>query len=391
MAPLRLAHLVSHPIPYKAPLYRALAQRPEVELTVHFYSDASVRGYHDLEFGREVQWDTPLLEGYRSRFAPSSATTGVPGRGSAFYPDVVRDVVAGDYDALWMNTYADANAWALAAVEPLRGTRVYVREEQTLLHDRPVRKAVAKRVGLRALFARTWGLYIGEESRRHFLHYGMPAVRLFRACYCVDNEFFQRRGEELRPRRRELRAQFGIESDSPVVVYVAKLIPKKDPFLLLDAFERVRAQAECSLLMVGDGELLPEARRRVAARGVPDVHFAGFVNQGRLPEAYLSADIFCLPSVWGETWGLVVNEALNFALPVVVTDKVGSGTDLVDDGRSGFIVPAGEPEPMAARLLELVGDERMREEFGRRGRERVDQYSVEVCADEIVRACLAGR
>ena len=77
---VRVAHLVSHPIHYQAPLYRELAARPDLDLTVYFYSDASVRGYRDVEFGHEVEWDTPLLEGYRSRFLPSAARTGIQSR-----------------------------------------------------------------------------------------------------------------------------------------------------------------------------------------------------------------------------------------------------------------------------------------------------------------------
>jgi glycosyltransferase involved in cell wall biosynthesis len=392
VAPLRLAQLVSHPIPYKAPLYRELARRPEIDLTVHFYSDASVRGYHDLEFGREVQWDTPLLDGYRSRFAPSAARNGAPGKyGSPPRLDVVRDVLAGRYDVVWMNSYADGNAWLVAAAELARRSRVLIREEQTLLHPRPWYKAALKEVALRALFSRTWGLYIGEQSRQHFLHYGMPEGRLFPSRYCVDNDFFQRKGEELRPRTAELRAGFGIESEAPVVLCVAKTIPKKAPLVLIEAFAQLRARRPCSLLMVGEGELLPAARALVEERRIPDVHFAGFLNQTEVPAAYVAADVFCLPSLFHETWGLVVNEALNFSLPVVVSDKVGCGVDLVQPGKSGFVVPAGEAAPLAESLEVLVAHEELRRSFGRKGFARVNEYSIEACADGIVEACVAGR
>lgn len=389
--PVRVAHLVSHPIHYQAPLYREVSSRPEVDLTVYFYSDASVRGYHDREYGREVRWDTPLLDGYRSRFLPSAARTGIQAPyGSAPNWDVLREVLSDGYDALWIHGYAHLNAWLAAAVAPLRHARVLIREEQTLLHERPWHKAALKEMALRPLFARAYGLYIGEENRRYFRHYGLADERLFPARYCVDNAYFRRRAEELQPRRDELRAELGIvDPELPVILYVGKLIPKKAPLVLVEAFERLRERRPCALLMVGEGELRQAVEELVASRGIPDVHLVGFVNQQKLPEAYVAADMLCLPSVRHETWGLVVNEALNFELPVVVSDKVGCAADLVRPGGNGFVVPAGEPEQLADALELLVGDEELRRSFGRRGRELVDGYSIESCADGIVAACLA--
>ncbi len=69
---VKLAYLVSHPIQYQAPLLRRIAQEPDIDLTVFFGSDFSVRGYKDEGFGGvDVKWDVPLLEGYRHEFLPA--------------------------------------------------------------------------------------------------------------------------------------------------------------------------------------------------------------------------------------------------------------------------------------------------------------------------------
>ena len=70
----RVAVLNSHPIQYFAPLYRYLAASPEIDLTVFFLSDLSVREYHDPGFGRAFKWDVPLLGGYRHEFLPCIGT-----------------------------------------------------------------------------------------------------------------------------------------------------------------------------------------------------------------------------------------------------------------------------------------------------------------------------
>ena len=137
-------------------------------------------------------------------------------------------------------------------------------------------------------------------------------------------------------------------------------------------------------MVVGDGPALLDLKARYR-----DVLFLGAKHGAELASLYAAADVFCLPSVLNETWGIVVNEALNFGLPVVVTDKVGCAPDLVHEGDNGFVVPAGLAGPLAAALERLVADAELRARFGRRSREIVAQYSVEACADGIVAACLA--
>ena len=84
--------------------------------------------------------------------------------------------------------------------------RVLIRDEQTLLHGRPAHKAVVKAGALRALYSQASALYIGEENRRYFAHYGMPPERMFAARYCVDNGRFRDAEMALAPERAEIRS-----------------------------------------------------------------------------------------------------------------------------------------------------------------------------------------
>ena len=81
--------------------------------------------------------------------------------------------------------------------------------------------------------------------------------------------------------------------------------------------------------------------------------WAGFLNQSQLGEAYAIADCLVLPSDWGETWGLVVNEAMATGLPCVVSDRVGCGPDLVVPGVTGDVVPFGDVPALSAALQKL--------------------------------------
>jgi len=384
----RVAHLVSHPVQYYAPLYRELARREAIDLTVFFYSAATIAAYHDPGFGRTVRWDRELLDGYCARFCPSASRTPAGG-GWRRRPnwDVVRAVSGGDFDAVWLHGYNHPTSLLAAAAARAHGAALLIRDDQTLLHPRRWWRRAAKALVLRALFRRATGLYVGAQSRRHFAHYGIPAERLVAAPHCVDNEFFQSCAEALRPQRRALRGAFGIPDDAPVVLFSGKLIPKKQPLALLDAYARVRRERPCWLLMVGEGGERARIEEAVARHGLPSVRLAGFLNQSELPNAYAAADLLVLPSGWDETWGLVVNEALNFSLPVIVSDRVGCAEDLVRPGWNGFVVGHADVGALARAIGTLVAEPGARAMLGARGRTLVDGYSVERCADGIEAAC----
>jgi glycosyltransferase involved in cell wall biosynthesis len=387
--PVRLAHIVTHPIQYFAPLYRELERRPEVELTVFFASDFSVRGYQDPGFGREVAWDVPLLDGYRYRLLPSARGRVLTGDDALHKPslDVLRAATGKSFEAVWVHGYASVNTWLAFLATRLRRRTFLVRDEPTLEHSRSRWRRALKYPVLWSVFRNSAGLYIGERNRRYLLHYGMRPDRLFPARYCVDNAFFRARLEELQPDRESLRASFGIADGAPAILFCGKFVQKKQPLQTIEAFARLRRRRPCWLLMAGDGELRAEAERLVAEREIPNVAFAGFLNQTEIARAYVAADAFVLFSSDFETWGLVVNEAMNFSLPVVVSDKVGCCEDLVRDGENGHVVPHDDVEALASALEDTLRTPERIRELGRRSREIVDEYSIEGCADGIVAAC----
>lgn len=378
--PVRLLHLVHHPIQYFAPLYRELARRPEIDLTVAFWSDMGARSYTDPGFSSDVQWDVPVREGYRHWFLAGPACTRSLGVASA--------VLARRCDVVWIHGYSSPGAWLVVASCSARGVPVFIREEATLLDPRPAAKRLVKALVLPILFRLVHGLCIGHQNRRYFERYGLRGRRLFLARYSVDNAFFRKQAAVLAPERDAIRRSFGLRPDQPVVLFCGKLIPKKDPLLLLRAFATVRRAVPCSLLIAGDGPLRAEAEELVRREPVPDVLITGFLNQSELPRAYAAADVAVLPSAERETWGLVVNEAMNFGLPVVVSDRVGCAADLVHDGENGSVFPAGSADALAGALRRLVADLPRCRRWGERSRTIAGDYDLSVTADEIVRAVL---
>jgi glycosyltransferase involved in cell wall biosynthesis len=387
--PIRLAVLAASPMYYHAAHYRAVAAHPALDLTAIFASSEGLRP-HDAGYAQPIVWDVPATGGYRHTFLRRADANEIGGGFMSLHDwDAVGAVVRGRYDVLWLHGYNFLTHQLAATTQRLLGLPLLVREEQTLLHPRPPLKAFAKFLALRLFLTQARALYVGTENRRWFERYGVPRERLHFTPYCVDNERLARAATELKPERTKLRESFGIARDGgPVVLTVARLILKKQPLALLDAFDRLRCDTNCTLLLVGSGSLEDEVRRK--AEKIPGVVVAGFLNQSEIVKAYACADVFTLFSARDETWGLAVNEAMNFGLPVVASDKVGCASDLVREDVNGFVVDHRDPAALAGRLGSLVSSPELRERMGAASRDAIREWSVDASLAGVVDAVRAS-
>lgn len=376
--PFRLAIVASHAVQYQAPLFRRLARCPAIDLTVLFCSNFGAEPYFDRGFERPIQWDRPLLDGYRSQMLwNGSPRPDVSRFWGVVNPEVVRVLRNGRFDAVWLNGWSRASYWLAMAACIASGIPVLMRGETNLLAPVPPWKRLAKKGVLGTLFRWVQGfLAIGSANRDFYRAHGVDDNRIFLTPYAVDNDFFLSRARELARRRDELRRNLGL-SEAPIVMFCGKLGHVKAPGDLLEGFARVRRNGERAILLfVGDGPLRGALENRVQELGVDGVVFAGFKNQEELPSLYAAADVLVVPSL-SEAWGLVVNEAMCFGLPVIVSDRVGAAVDLVREGENGFIFPVGDIDRLAEDLSSVLRDSDLRRRLGQRSREKIRRWSYE--------------
>ena len=382
---VRLAYLVSHPIQYQAPLLRRIAEEPEIDLTVFFGSDFSVRGYRDEGFGVGVKWDIPLLDGYRHEFLPKLRDRGTVSVASPLNYGIVSRLrgVGGDaaFDALWVHGYATVNAMHGIVAAKALGIPVLLRAEGWL-GDRGrsgVRLAIKRAMfaGLRQMVNGV--LPIGRLNAEYWRHYFGDDVPQFPMPYAVDNGYFADRAREAGAGRAGLQAELGLDPARPVVLFASKLQPRKHCDHLIEAYARLPHEAGADphayLVIVGDGAERAALERQAAATGFGSIRFCGFRNQSELPRFFDLATVFVLPSRH-EPWGLIVNEVMNAARPAIVSDDVGCAPDLIDDGVNGCIVPVGDVDALA-RALRRVLEPGVAEAMGQRAYERIQGWSFE--------------
>jgi glycosyltransferase involved in cell wall biosynthesis len=384
----RLVVFQTHPVQYHAPLYRELARRG-VPLHVVYGSDFSCVGYHDAGFGRDVRWSGDLLAGYASSFLSTVAGGGarsVEALDGARVPAAMRE--AGDAVVLALGHGHPFDRAVIRAA--LRGARPLVLrpEAADAVRRRGPLRAALRSILLRALYRRVAAACaIGATARRHFLAHGLAPQKIFASPYAVDAASFDA-DEEARTRLRSaFRGSHGIAEEAVVVGFSGKLIPEKGIAVLAEAIGLLPAstRARVTLLVAGDGPLRGALAERLRAAGVTAV-FAGFLNQDALSPAYHAMDLLVLPSIDGETWGLVVNEALLHGTPVLVSDRVGCASDLARDPAVGAVCRAAEPAALAQALAAMLAT--LPADAGRRAacRRAVAGYALSDAADGIVRA-----
>ncbi len=352
----RGAFVTSHPIQYQVPVFRELAKSTSVDLTVAFamLPDAVTQG---AGFAQGFSWDIPLLDGYKYHVlknkSPNPSVTQFRGCDT---PDIGKWLKANQFDAVIVNGWVVKTCLqALAAAKRLR-IPCLVRGEANHLRPRPWWKKYLQRQLVRRFDA---FLPIGKANRAFYQAYGVRAEQLFDAPYCIDNERFGATAELHRVDRPALRKRWGIPQAATCLLYCGKFEAKKHPMELLialrQAIEQLPDKHLIFLLMVGDGALREACQQYVQMHELP-VSFVGFLNQSEIPAAYVAADCLVLPSDFGETWGLVVNESFACGTPAIVSSLVGCREDLIKEGETGWSFPFGDWQALSERIRSLALD-----------------------------------
>ncbi len=380
----KLAIIMSHAIQYQVPLLRKLAFSEKVDLMVYFNWDFGVKETYESDFGVKVKWDIPILDGYKHKFLKNFSLRPSSGFWGQLNFGIISALVRGRYKAVLIYGWNSFVNWLAFFTALIIGTPVIIQGESPLnqeLLKSGWKQKVKKFIFKKLFFPRISSfLYIGEENRKFYKYYGVPDEKLFFVPYAVDNERYITAKKELGIKNYKLREELGIKKDAIVILFVGKLIEKKRPFDLLKAYknlENIKTQEHknISLIFVGDGNLRRDLENYAQSHNLKNVHFVGFKNQTELPEYYALSDIFVLPSGIGETWGLVVNEAMCFSLPVIVSDMVGCALDLIKENQNGFIFPLGNIEKLAEYLKELILNENKRKIFSEKSFEIIQNYS----------------
>ncbi len=373
----RVLFVASHPVQYQAPLFGRMARHPSLDLHVAYCSLRGAEAGHDPEFGANIQWDVPLLDGY--------SWTNVPNRGSGaesffglFNPGLWKLIRGGNYDAVVSYVgYVRASFWvALAAAKLSNAAFIFGTDAVSLTpRDGPAWKSKVKKFLWPRLFRLADQVIAPSAGTRDLMGtLNIPADRVTLIPYVVDNDWWMQRSKLVD--RPAVRAGWGAAPDTLVILFSAKLQPWKRPLDLLRAFAKADPP-NTLLLFAGAGPLLRRLESEAASLGIASrVRFLGFANQSQLPAVYTAADLLVLPSEF-EPFGLVVNEAMCCGCAVAASDRCGAARDLVAPVDPRLVFPCGDVAALATILRDAAIDRPRLQSVGQVGLAHIQTWSPE--------------
>ena len=388
--PYRLAIISTHPIQYHAPWFRGLAAHPDLRIHVYYCHKATPQEQAQAGFGVAFDWDVPLLDGYPHSFLENVAIH--PGHGSFVgfdTPEIGNIIRERQYDAVLVNGWNYKSAWQAIWAAWRSGVKVLVRGDSHLRAPRSLPVRLTKAIAYRRFVPRFDAcLAAGEWSHEYFAYYGARPDRIFFVPHAIDSEYMACESRRFQAMRSEFRRQWGLLEESVVFLFVGKFTETKRPLDFVHALhDASRNEASVQGLMVGDGPLRKACEDFVRSHQAP-VMFAGFLNQSQIVCAYATGDVLVLPSA-GETWGMVVNEAMACSRPCLVSDRVGCGPDLVLPERTGVVFPHCDVPALAASMVKLARNPSQIAVMGENAHNKMRNYSVRAAVEGVLQSLAA--
>ena len=375
--PVRLAIVASHPIQYNSPLFRCLSKSNKLKVKV-FYSWEGTCNKIDPEFKQKITWDIPLLEGYDFTFVKNrSKDPGTHHFVGLDNPDMCNKIEK------WGATAVLVYGWAFKThLEVLRHFShkipVFFRGDSTMQTGGNTLRLFIRKYFLKWVYRHVdIVFYPGIKSRKYYKYCGLGDSRLKLVPHSVDNTFFSLNSTNYEQLASIEKKKLNIPESALVLLFAAKMVPRKQPMFLLQAVTELQRQnglRPIHLIYVGTGPLLEDIKK--SASGLSNVHFLGFKNQTQMPIVYRLGDVYVLPSTI-EAWGLSVNEAMACSRPVLVSDRVGCAPDLVKPDISGDIFSANDLQQLKTIIKSYALDKNKLESMKKSAKDLIGDWAIE--------------
>lgn len=370
---IKLGIFSTHPIQYQVPLWRHLTRNESLDVRVFYFSEQGVAATKDPGFGQIVKWDTPLLDGYHSTFLSKQPIQNA----NHFNIANVKDFLAKNrFDAVLLHGYMNRFARQLLVRKRKFGFKVLLRGEFSEMR----RRSLDWKRPLRELYLK-WFYHrvdhfcpIGMDAIKHLKNRGIPAERMTLTPYSVDDQLFEQ--QNLNLDKTLCRQKLGIQSSDKAILFSGKMIPRKQPLLLAESILQLsKDYPQLTAIFLGSGPQFEELTQRLKPVLGNRFIAPGFVNQSELGTYFKASDLFVLPSTF-DTWGLVVNEAMHFGLPCVVSDMVGSSRDLITPGETGMVFRYDSPQELTACLRRFLDDPHLSTLMGEKAHRLIQNYTI---------------
>lgn len=359
--PYKLAFIAPACFYYQVPIFRGLAKHKNIDLTVYFCSDEGVNGRDvSLKFKTTARWggEEELLKGYHHKtlknYSPFPSYLRWPY--GLINVGIWSEIRKTRPDAVVLMSWTNPTWWLALAACMVFGIPFMFLTDTNVQRDlaNPWWKSWIKKVILgKFLFKYAGGfLCSGQANKALYNYYGVPATKLIDFAFSWELSEYLAASTDFKAQSQQIRKKLDIPEDTFVTLYCGRLSKEKGTIDLVAAHHRVSSPKKM-LLIVGDGPERKSLEGFISMNNVESVRITGFQAREEVPKYYAIADLLVLPSL-REATGAVVNEAMCFGLPIIVSDQVGFGEEFVKPGKNGFIFPIGEVTILTEYIEQMI-------------------------------------
>lgn len=385
---IKLAIIALHPSYYQDKIWGKLSQNKLLDVEVVFLSDVGVnKNIQHEDFGTSFCWDDLLsLEKYRHIYLKNYGKNNADGLIARVNPQLFNLVRKKRFDVVLTHGYSTFSSLFVILAAKLAGARIIWRGESTLKGDENSAslKKRLKQIVLTKLFkACDAVMYSCIGNKDYLKFYGVHESKLFPIPCAVDNDYFRTEYKKYLEREKDIRKELGIKEDDFVILFSARFTTRKRPLDLLKAIRKIEHD-NILVLFVGDGLERRNMEKYVQNHRIRAL-FTGFQNQSEISKYYSVSDMAIVASDYDPS-PKAMNEAMNFELPIIVTDVVGTAYDLVEDGENGFVVKVGDVDTIAEKIDYLNKNRTVAKVMGKKSWEIIKDWNFQKDAKSVERA-----
>lgn len=352
--------LTNIPSPYRVEFFNELGKH--CNLTVLFECKSAK--------DRDQKWIHTTFNAFKAHFLSGISI----GNDSAFSIDVLKFLKPKKYDIIVVGGYSTPTG--MLAINYMRFKKIPF----ILNVDGGMIKTDSKLSYFLKKFlissASCW-LSSSDETSKYLVYYGANENHIYKYPFTSIKDSDIVNSPICKEVKREIRKEMNIKEEH-IVLAVGRFISIKGFETLIKSAYLINDSV--GIYIIG-GRITDEYSKIINSLGLKHIYCIDFLGKEELAKFYKMSDLFVLPTR-GDVWGLVVNEAMAYGLPIITTDKCGSGLELIVDWDNGFIVPVDDEEILANKISIALNDKILLKEMSINNLNKIRKYTIENMAKE---------
>ncbi len=336
------------PAPYLVEFLNMIGK--DIDLTVIFKDATS--------FDREDSWLNYHFDSFKADYLPKS-----------FFKKMMFlfKYLTSDYDLFWNADYSKLECILFTFCFKFRRKIVLMHADGGIPIPRVIDPIISFVMNRADFFASS-----GAECDKYYTYYHVNPEKIIHYRFTSQTNKDIEKNKQFINRRDEFRKKFNVE-EKIVLFSVGQQIPRKGYDILIQSMINISKDV---VLVIAGGKPEENVKKIISENKLDNIQFVGFKTKDELSEYFCSADIFILPTRY-DIWGLVINEAMSFGLPIISTNKCAAAIQFRNQFDNGIIVPIEDICSLSKAINELVYDKELRDKYARNSLESIQEYTIE--------------